>query len=101
VERIGGQLGRVALGRNQAAEGLGHVVGRDPGGVQGRTALDQLDDGAAGGACGAAPVGVEAGLRNPVSLDAHRDANQVAAGGPARGAGVRPARESAQPARGG
>ena len=53
-------------------------------------ALDQLDDGAAGGAGGAAALGVEAGLGDAVALHAHGHAHEVAAGGAAGGAGVRP-----------
>ncbi len=99
MQGVGGQLGRVALGGDQAAERGGHVFGRDARRVQQRPVLDQLDDGAAGGADGAAALGVEAGLRDAVALHSNRHAHEVTAGGAARGAGVRPVRERAEPAR--
>ena len=51
-------------------------------------ALDQLHHGAAGGARGAAALGVEAGLGDAVALHAHGHAHEVAAGGAAGRAGV-------------
>ena len=101
MKSVGRQLGRVALRSHQAAQGIGHVVDRDPRGVGHRGALEQLDRGAARCPRRAAAVGVEAGLGDPVALDPDRDADQITAGRAPGRAGVRPAGQGAEAARGG
>ena len=54
---------------DQSAERVGDVVRGEARGVEERRALDQLDHGAAGGAGGAAALGVEARLGDAVALD--------------------------------
>ena len=89
----------MALARAQAAELLGQLVGVNAPASRKRLALDQLDDGAAGGLSRAAALGVEARFGDAVALDAHRDADQVAARRAAGGARCGASR-SARPARG-
>jgi hypothetical protein len=101
VQRVGRQLGGVALRRDQAAERVGDRVRRHARRFQQRLALDQLHHRAAGGADGAAALGVEAGLGDPVPFQPDRDSHEVAAGGAAGSAGMRPACQRAQAARGG
>ena len=74
--------------------------GRDARGVEEGPSLHQLDHRAAGGASRAAALGVETGLGHAVALDPHGDAEEVAAGRAAGGAGVRRSRERAEPPRG-
>ena len=88
MKRVGGQRGGVALGRDQPAQGIADVIGGQAGGFEERPALDELDHRAARGAGSAAALGVEAGLGHAVAVGAHGDANEVAARGPARGAGM-------------
>ena len=78
----------------EPAERRGDVVGRDPRGVEEGRALHQLDDRAARGARGAAALGVEARLDDPVALHAHGHPHEVAAGRAAGRAGVRPVRRA-------
>ena len=68
--------------------------------VQEGATLDELDHGAAGGGQRAAALGVEARLRDPVPLDAHAHAYEVAAGGTARETGIRSVGKNASAGRG-
>jgi hypothetical protein len=83
VQGVGGQLGGVALGRHEAAEGGGHVIRRHERGAKEWRALDQLDGGAGGRPSGSAARRLEPGLHHPVAFDADRELDQVAAGGAA------------------
>ena len=91
--------GRVALGRNQAAERGAHVVGRDSRGLEKGPALHELDHGAARGQRCAAALRVKARLGDALPLHSHGHAHEIAAGRPARRAAVRPVREGMTPAR--
>ena len=84
VKSVRGKLRDVPLGPHEPAQSGIDFVGADPGGVQEGAALDELDDGAAGGGERTAALGVEARLRDPVALDAHAHAHEVTAGGTAR-----------------
>ena len=100
MQGVGRQRGGVTLGRDQAAERCGDVVRCHPRGVEKGLSLHELDHGAAGRPRGATALGVEARLGDAIPLDAHRHADQIAAGGAAGGAGVRRAGEGAKAARG-
>ncbi len=90
VQRVGGELGGVALGRAEAAELGGDLLGTDARGVQQGAVAQQRDHGAAGRDRGAAAGGVEACVgQPPVRVERKRDADQIAAGGSARGTRVR------------
>ena len=95
VQRVGRQLGGVALGGQEPAEGSGHLVRPDARGVQHRRALHELDRGACGRAGGGAARRLEAGLGHPVAHHADRQLHQVAAGRSAGRALMRGARERA------
>ncbi len=99
MERVGGQLGDVALRRHEASEGARDLVGADQRGVEHAGALDELDDRARGRRERAAALGVEARLGHAVALHADGEADEVAAGGSSRRTGVRMPGEGAAPAR--
>jgi len=77
VQRVRGERGGVALGRYETAEGIAHTFRGDPGGMEKRLSLDQLDHRAAGRTRGAATLRVETGLDDAAVLDPHRYANEV------------------------
>ena len=98
MERVGRQLGRVALRGPQAAQRSGHLVRRDAGCVEEERALGQLDDRTAGGARAAHPrASKPASTTRPSStLTATRIRSpQAAPGSP----GMRRAGERTEPAR--
>ena len=85
VQRVGGELGGVALRRRQAAERARRSPRPRAARVEERPALDALHDRARRGRSRAAALGVEARLDHAIALDLHRDAHEVATGGAARG----------------
>ncbi len=104
VQRVGGELDGVALGRGQPSELPRDRLGADQGRIQQGRVAQQRDDRTAGRDRGAAAARVEAGVEDApvgsVGVECERDADQIAARRPARGAGVRagggvPARERA------
>jgi hypothetical protein len=95
MESVGGELGSVKLRRGQAPQRFGYPLRRHSGGLEQLATLDEPDDRRARGLGGAAAPGIEAGLRDAATLDAHRDADEVAASSPARGASVARVRQRA------
>ena len=78
-ESVGGQLGRVQLARAETPE-----LGRDLPGAESRrlehgAAPGQRDRRAAGGGAGATPARVEAGVGDPIAVNADRELDLVAA----------------------
>jgi hypothetical protein len=103
VQRVGGELGGVALGVAEPAELGGDLLGSDAGGVEQWRATKQADGGAAGGDRGAATARVEAGVGDravaAVGVERERDPDQVAAGGATGGAGAGAVRRVPAPER--
>ena len=97
VQRVGRQVGGVELARRKPAELGGDRVRAHARGVEHVRAVDQRDRGRAGRRHRPAAGGLEARRRHPLALDAHRDADQVTAGGAAGAAVVRAGRAHAQP----
>ncbi len=95
-QRVGGQLGGMQLARAEAAELGGDLFRADRCRFQDVAASHQRHRGAAGGGGGAAAVGVEAGVAHPFAVDAHAEAQRVAAGDAAGGYLVAVTRESMQ-----
>ena len=95
VQRVGGELGGVALGGAQPAELRARSRRRRSARRRAAGAAQQRDDGAAGGDRRAAAARVEARVGDralrAVRIERERDADQIAAGGAAGGArdGVR------------
>ena len=83
VQRVGDQVGGVELARREPAQLLGDRVRADARGVEQRLALDERDGGRGRGGERAAARGLEARAGDAVALDAQRDPDEVAAGGPA------------------
>ena len=80
MERVGRELGDVALRGHEPAQRGVDLVGPDARGIEEGLSLDQLDDGASGRRQRTAALGVEARLGDALALDPHADAQQVAAG---------------------
>ena len=80
VQGVRGELGRVPVGRGEAAQLLADQIGADRGRLQHRAAFNQLGDRRRRGPAGGAALGVlaDAGDRGAVALE--RDPNQVSAG---------------------
>ncbi len=83
MQRVGRELGCVALGWAQSAELRRDAAGADACGIEQRGATHKPDGGAAGGDDGAAAAGVEAGVNDvavgAVRVERHRQADQIAA----------------------
>ena len=86
VQRVGGEVGRVQLARREAAELTGDGGGGDARRGEQRRARDERDGRRAGRRQRTAALGVEAGGADPIPVDAHRDADEVAADRAAGGA---------------
>ena len=97
MERVGGQVGGVELARRQPAELGGDGVRAHARGVEHVRVLDQRDGGRAGRRHRPAAGGLEARAHHPLAVDGEREADQVAAGGAARGAVMGAGRAHAQP----
>ena len=69
VQRVGGELRRVALGRRQASDRLVDLVGPNPSRLDDRLAVDHLGDRRGGGPGRAASLGVEVTRGDPPLLD--------------------------------
>ena len=69
MQRVGGELGRVALGRRQAAERRVDLVDADPRRVEHRLAVDHLGDRRGRRPRRAAALGVEADRGDPAVLE--------------------------------
>ena len=84
VQRVGRELGGVALGGAQPAELGRDALGADARGVEQRGATHERDGGAAGGDDSAAAAGVEAGVEDAsvgaLRVERDREADQIAAG---------------------
>ena len=78
-ERIGGELGGMDLGRAEATEFLGDRRGSDPRRVKQAEAADERHRRAAGGGRGAAPLGIEAGVDDLLTVGGEREADAIAA----------------------
>ena len=93
MQRVGGELGGVTLGRSQPPELLRDRLGSDPGRLQQREIAQQGDDRTAGRDRGAATARIEPDVEDAtigaVGVQCERDANEIAAGRAARGASVR------------
>ena len=100
VQRVRGQRGGVALGRDEAAERAAHVLGGDAGRVQEGAALHELHDRASGRPRRAAALRVETGLDDAVALDPDGHAQEVPAGCAAGRSGVSRIGQRAEPAGG-
>ena len=88
-ERVGGDLGGVQLAGAETAE-LGRDLRRaDARRVEDRAAAHERHRGAAGGGRRAAAVRVEAGVGDPVAVDAQRQRDLIAARAAADGRGER------------
>jgi hypothetical protein len=83
MQRIGRQLCCVASCGRKAAQLSGDVVRGNARCAGEELALDELDDRAGGGSGGGAAACREAGLRDAVAFDSHRDPDEVTAGGTA------------------
>jgi hypothetical protein len=86
VEGVGGELGGVALGGREAADGGVDGVDVDESGVENGCAVDHLGD---GGGCGlgcSTTLGVEGDVPDATVCDKKRDAREVSTGSPTRGA---------------
>ena len=79
-QRVGGQLRGVQLARAEAAELGRDLLRSDPGRVEQLTAARQRHRGTPGRNGGAAAAGVEPGIDHPLTFDAHRELDLVAAG---------------------
>ena len=82
------------LRRHEPAQCVRQIVRGHAGRLEEPGALHQLHGGARGGRGGATAAGGEARLHHALALDADREAHEVAAGGTARRARVRPANEA-------
>jgi hypothetical protein len=91
VERVGRELGRVALGGAQPSKLLRDRLGADPRRVEQGRLAEQAHGGAAGRHHRATAARVEAGILDrpvgAVGVDGERDADDVPARGSAGGAG--------------
>jgi hypothetical protein len=99
MERVDREVGGVALARRQPAERVGNPGRVEPGCLEQRLSLHEVDDRAPGRLNGAAARGVEARLDDPVALCPNGDADQIAAGGTAGGAGMGGISEDPPPSR--
>jgi hypothetical protein len=87
VESVGGELGGVALGGGEAADGGIDGVDVDQGGIEDRLTIDHLGDGGSGGLGCSAALGIDGdGLDSAVG-NREGDPREIAAGRAARGAG--------------
>ena len=86
VQGVGRELGRVSLGRGQAADLGVDLLDAEARGEEDGLPVDHLGRGGRGGAHRPAALGVEAGGGDPPVLDPQRDPREVAAGGAPGGA---------------
>ena len=78
-ESVGGQLGRVQLARAETPELGRDLPGAESRRLEHRAAPRQRDRRAAGGGAGATPARVEAGVGDPIAVNADRELDLVAA----------------------
>jgi hypothetical protein len=87
MESVGGELGGMALGRRQAANGLIDSVYVDQSGLQNRRAINHLGDRGRRGLGGTAALCVEGDIFKPSVSDGERDSRKIPARSPTGSAG--------------